>query len=264
MDSCTYKFYYADGFDSRQYLESYLSDKSEMVFGDNSLKFPIENLAKIFADGHIKGDVLIDLSIGPLAHQLFAACEFFKQIIVLKIRDEWQLKCIMELKRWVEDCAGAFYWGHAAKLQVDLEGKGDKFEDREEKVRSALHYIKKCDLTKENIMNPVVLPPVDCIISAWFLDVISKDHDDYMRYLGKFLKLLKPGGHIILIGDLDTTFLKVGNDKIHVLNYDEDFVRKALVGEGFIIDCCEVKKRTDVSDYSDCKAVIFIAAHKVK
>ncbi|XP_073513318.1 nicotinamide N-methyltransferase-like [Phyllobates terribilis] len=260
MDFSTYKFYYEDGFDSRQYLENYFSDNHEMVFEDDTLKFPIENLTKIFAEGHIKGDILIDLSIGPLVHQFFAACEYFKQIIVLKIRD----RCIMELKRWVEDRTGAFDWGYAAKLQVDLEGKSDQFEDREEKVRSALHYVVKCDLKKENIMDPMVLPPADCIISAWFLDVISKDQDDYIRYLRKFSKLLKLGGHIILIGDLDTTFLKVGKDKVHVLNYDEDFARKALVGEGFIIDCCEVKKISDVSDYSDCKAVIFFAAHKVK
>ncbi|XP_071969410.1 nicotinamide N-methyltransferase-like isoform X2 [Engystomops pustulosus] len=210
--------------------------------------------------GHIKGDILIDLSKGSLIHHLYAACEFFKHIIVLKIKD----RCIMELKRWVDRRTGAFDWCHAAQLHVDLEGKSDQLEDKEGKVRSALQHVVKCDLQKENMTEPIDLPLADCIISVVLLDYISKDQDDYIRYLRKFSKLLKPGGHLILIGVLDATYLTVGKDKFHVFNYNEEFVRKALVGEGFVIDRWEVKKRTNVSDLIDYKALIFIAAHKEK
>ncbi|XP_073513321.1 nicotinamide N-methyltransferase-like [Phyllobates terribilis] len=260
MDSSTHKHYHEDGFDSRQCLEHYFSDKSASVFGEDSLIFPIENLTKTFSEGHIKGDVLIDLSVGPLVHHLFAACDFFNHIIVLKVSD----RCIMELKRWVDERTGAFEWGHAVKLHVDIEEKSYQLEDKEQKVRSALQHVLKCNLEKENIMDPMVLPPADCIISAWLLDVISKDGDDYMRKLRNFSKLLTPGGHLILFGDLDTTYYKVGKDTFHMFNYDEDFVRKALTEEGFIIDFCNTKARTVVNDLCDCKALIFIVAHKKK
>ncbi|KAM4015579.1 indolethylamine N-methyltransferase-like [Anomaloglossus baeobatrachus] len=258
MDPCTHKLYHKDDFDSRQCLDHYFSDKSSSVFGEDSLIFPIENLTNTFSKGHINGDVLIDLSVGPLVHHLYAACEFFKHIIVMKASDQ----CIMELKRWVDERTGAFEWGHAAQLHVDTEGKSHQLEDKEQKVRSALNHVVKCDLEKENMMDPIVLPQADCIISAWLLDVISKDHDDYMRYIRKFSKLLKPGGHIILFGDLDTTFYMIGKDKFHLLNYDEEFARKALETEGFIIDFCNTKKRTVVNDLCDCKALLYIVAHK--
>ncbi|CAJ0967717.1 unnamed protein product [Ranitomeya imitator] len=138
----------------------------------------------------------------------------------------------------------------------------DQFQDKEGKVRSALQHILKCDLEKENIMDPIVLPPADCIISFGLLDMICKKQDDYIRYLRKLLKLLKPGGHIIIFGTLEMTFYTIGKHKFHAFNYDEDFARKALVGEGLIIDRCEVKKRTVMNDHNDYKGMIFIAAHK--
>ncbi|XP_069598338.1 indolethylamine N-methyltransferase-like isoform X1 [Ranitomeya imitator] len=258
MDSSTYKRYHEDDFDSRQSLEDYVSDKPDMVFAEDTLIFPIENLTKTFTEGHVKGDILIDLTVGSMVHHLFAACEFFKHIIVLKMRD----RCIMELKRWVDSRTGAFEWCHAAKLHVDRAGKSDQLEDKEGKVRSALQHVVKCDLNKENMMDPIVLPPADCVISGWLLDYICKNQEDFMRYLRKFSSLLKPGGRFVLIGCLEMSSFIVGKDKFHAFSYNEDFARKALVGEGFIIDRCETKKRTVVSDLTDYKGMIFIAAHK--
>ncbi|XP_056400839.1 indolethylamine N-methyltransferase-like isoform X1 [Hyla sarda] len=209
---------------------------------------------------HINGDVLIDLSGSSMVHHLYSACEFFQHIIVLKVSDG----CIMELKRWLDSRTGAFDWGHVTKLHVEIEGNSGQFQDKEGKVRSSVPHVMKCDLEKENMTDPIVLPPADCIISVGILDAICKDQDDYRRYLRKFSGLLKPGGHLILFGFLAVTYYTVGKDKLHAFSYDEDFARKALVGEGFVIDYCVVKKRTNVSDLTDYKAMIFIAAHKEK
>ncbi|XP_075696806.1 nicotinamide N-methyltransferase-like [Rhinoderma darwinii] len=259
MDSSPHKLYHVHGFDSRQFLEHYCSDKPDMGFGDDILKFPIENLREVLSVGHINGDILIDLSVGSFIHHLYSASEFFKNIIVLKANN----RCIMELKRWVDERTGAFYWGHTSTLLKERENS-DHFEDKEEKLRSAIQHVVKCDLEKENMTEPLVLPPADCVISVWLLDAISKDQDDYIRYLRKFSRLLNPAGHLLLIGVLDATYYTVGKYKFYSFTYDEDFARKALVGEGFIIDYCNVQERTAVSDITDYKAMIFIAAHKEK
>ncbi|KAM4015601.1 indolethylamine N-methyltransferase-like [Anomaloglossus baeobatrachus] len=193
-----------------------------------------------------------------MVHHLFAACDFFTHIIVLKIQD----RCIMELKRWVDERTGAFDWEHATKFHVDNKESSEQTQERENKVRSALQHVVKCNLEKRNMVDPIVLPPADCIISAFLIEFISKDKDEYMRNVRKFSRLLNPGGHIILIGCLGGTYATAGTDTFHILNHDEDFARKALVDAGFKIDDCKVKKRTNVSDLIDYKAVIFIAAHK--
>ncbi|XP_075696762.1 nicotinamide N-methyltransferase-like [Rhinoderma darwinii] len=260
MDSSPHKLYHVHGFDSRQFLEHYFSDKSDMALGDDTLKFVIENLRQVFSVGHINGDILIDLSLGSFVHHLYSACEFFKNIIVLKVNN----RCIMELKRWVDERTGAFYWGHTSALLQEKEENSDQFQDQEAKLRSAIQHVVKYDPEKENMTEPLVLPLADCVITASLLDAISKDQDDYIRYLRKFSRLLKPGGHLIIIGTLGTTYFTVGKDKFHVFTIDEDFVRKVLAGEGFIIDYCNVKERTLVNDIIDYKAVISIAAHKEK
>ncbi|XP_056400846.1 indolethylamine N-methyltransferase-like [Hyla sarda] len=260
MDSSSHKHYHVHGFDSRKHLDDFFSDKSDMVFGEDALIFPIENLTNIFTRGHIKGDVLIDLSPGSFIHHLYAANEFFQHIIVLKVSD----RCILELKRWLDTRTGAFDWGHATKLHVGIKGNSDQLQEKEEKLRSTIPHVVKCDLDKENLTDPMVLPPADCIISVWLLDVICKDEDDYRRYLRKFSRMLKPGGHLILIGCLGYSQYIIGKEKFHAFTYDEGFVRKALVGEGFVIDYCKVKKRTAVSDLVDYKDLICLAAHKEK
>ncbi|XP_077105847.1 indolethylamine N-methyltransferase-like [Ranitomeya variabilis] len=260
MDCCPNKCYNEHSFDSRENLENYFSDKPNMVLGEDSLKFPLENLSKTFKEGNIYGDILIDISPSAMIHHLFPACEFFKYIIVLKMRD----RCILELKRWVDSRTGAFNWSHAAKMQADIGESSDPLQDKEVKVRSALQHVVKYNLEKENITDPIVLPLGDCIISTWLLDVICQNGDDYVRYLKKFSKLLKPEGHLILLGVLDATYFTVGKDKFQYFTYNEDFARKAVVEAGFLIDRCVVKKRTAVCDLIDHKAVIFIAAHKAK
>ncbi|XP_075696716.1 nicotinamide N-methyltransferase-like [Rhinoderma darwinii] len=149
-------------------------------------------------------------------------------------------------------------------FDVHLCHNRDQFEDKEGKLRSAIQHIVTCDLDKENMTDSLVLPPADCVISAWLLDAVSKNQDDCIRYLRKFSRLLKPEGHLIIIGSLGTTYFTVGTDKVPVFTYDGDFVRKILVGEGFIIDYCKVKEKTAVSDLVDHKAVMITAAHKEK
>ncbi|XP_044138040.1 nicotinamide N-methyltransferase-like [Bufo gargarizans] len=258
MDSSTHKLYHKDCFNSRDYLDVYFSDEDEMVFREDTLLFPIENLRKTFALGHIKGEILIDISIGSIPHHLYSSCEFFKDIIVLKASD----RCIMELKRWVDARTGAFDWSHAAKLHVDTEGNSDELQEKNEKLKSAIHQIVKCDLEKPNITGLIVLPPADCIISAWLLDVVCKEQEDYIRCLSKLSGLLKPEGYLILIGILDATFFTNKKDRFHIFNYNERFAREAVEGAGFVIDCCQVKERTAVSDLTDYRRMIFIAAHK--
>ncbi|XP_077105831.1 indolethylamine N-methyltransferase-like [Ranitomeya variabilis] len=260
MASSPTKFYLEDDFDSKQFLEQYFSDNPKTNLSADFLEFPLNNLTKTFSEGKIKGDTLIDLSVGPMVCHLLAACDYFKNIIVLKSRD----RCITELKKWADSQTGLLDWGHVAKRYVDPEGKSENFQQKEEKVRSAAQHVMKIDLEKENIIEPKVLPPADAIISAGLMDFVSRDDERYIGYLRRFSRLLTPGGQIFFIAGVDATQYTVGKDKFHAMNYNEDFVKKALVRTGFVVDHSEVKERTAVSDLSDYKGVLFMVAHKAR
>ncbi|XP_063797907.1 nicotinamide N-methyltransferase-like [Pseudophryne corroboree] len=258
MDSSAHKFYPVHGIDSREQLETYFSSKPDMAFGDDTIQFPMECLHRVFSEGHIKGDLLIDISIGSFIHLLYTASGYFNQILVLKVSEQ----CIMELNKWINTRTGAFDWSHIMEYIKCLEGNSDQCQDKDMTLKTAITKIMKCDIDNENLTDPEVFPPADCVISAWLLEFISKDEDDYINNFRKFVKLLKPEGYLILIGALNTTYGMIGQDKIHVFKYDEKFARKVLTNEGFVTDHCAVHKKTAVSDLSDYEAFMFITAHR--
>ncbi|XP_063798045.1 indolethylamine N-methyltransferase-like [Pseudophryne corroboree] len=258
MDSSAHKFYPVHGFDSRELLETYFSNKQEMGFLDDTMKFPMECLHRAFSDGHIKGDLLIDISIGSIIHHLYTASGYFKEILVLKCSEQ----CIMELNKWINTRTGAFDWSHIMTYIKCLEGNGDLCQDKDITLKTTITKTVKCDFDKENLTDPEVLPPADCVISVVLLELISKDQDDYIRNFRNFTKLLKPEGHLLIIGVLNASFVTIGPDRVHILKYNENFVRKVLADEGFIMDDCAVQKRTSVSDLTDFESAIFIMAHR--
>ncbi|XP_063797906.1 nicotinamide N-methyltransferase-like [Pseudophryne corroboree] len=258
MDSNAHKFYPVHGIDSREQLETYLSNKPDMAFGDDTIKFPMECLHRAFSEGHIKGDLLIDISYGSFIHHLYTPSGYFKQIIVLKCSEQ----CIMELNKWINTRTGAFDWSHIMPYIKCTEGNSDQSQDKDMTLKMAITKIMKCDIDNENLTDPEVLPPADCVISVAFLEFISKDQDDYINNFRKFVKLLKPEGYLILFGALNTTYSIIGQDKIHVFRYDEKFARKVLTDEGFVIDHCVVHKKTADSDLTDYEAFMFITAHR--
>ncbi|XP_073511546.1 nicotinamide N-methyltransferase-like [Phyllobates terribilis] len=256
MDSSTLNYYPTDVFNSRKHLEDYFSDIK--VSENDFLRFLIENLHHVFSEGNIKGNVLIDFRLGSQVYHLYSASDYFKDIIVLKVNDG----SITELENWLSARPGAFDWSLAAKLLSQIEGKSDQFKDKDEKVRSTVRRVVKVYPEKESLIDPMVSQPADAVISVELLDVVSHDKDEYMRYLRKITQLLRPDGHLILIGDSEATYMKAGEDKFHVLNYDQDFPKKALVDEGFKIDYIKVEGREVLSDLTNSKAFMFIAAQK--
>ncbi|KAM5163669.1 indolethylamine N-methyltransferase-like [Mantella aurantiaca] len=258
MDCTTHKFYHIHGMDSRDLSDLYYSGKEGMIFGEDSLIFPMKNLHYQFSSGRVMGTFLIDISFGSFIHHLYSASKCFQKIVVLKSNE----KCIMELSRWLHDRTGAYDWTHTSTAAAELEGNRDQHQEKESHLKSSIKQILKCDFEQENINSPVELPLADCVLCVWILDVISKNGDEYMRNLEKILKLLKPGGQLLLFSMIYATYFKVEGERFHVFTHDEDFVKNALSKLGLVIDYCAVQRRRNVSDLVDYKAVMFIVAIK--
>ncbi|XP_075462708.1 uncharacterized protein LOC142498087 [Ascaphus truei] len=61
----------------------------------------------------------------------------------------------------------------------------DGWEEKEEKLRRAIKRVVKCDFTKANPLDPVVVPQADVLVSKWYLEAASKDHNSYLSNLKK-------------------------------------------------------------------------------
>ncbi|XP_068099277.1 nicotinamide N-methyltransferase-like [Hyperolius riggenbachi] len=256
MDRSSYKLYHQHDHDSRRMLETYYSENPNMEFKEDTLTLPLEKMHKALAMGHIAGKLLIDISTGPLIHHLYTACEFFKDIILLRTNE----KCILEILKWHKDRTGAFCWGHTTTHVTDLEGKSDQCEKKEMKLKSAIMHVMKFDPEADSLTDLIGVPQADCIITYGLLDMICKDQDDYKKKIGKILKLLKLGGHLILFGAINASYYTVGEHRFHMFTYDENFVKNALIAEGMTILQCEIIPRKSKSHLTDFDGTLFITA----
>ncbi|KAM5127468.1 nicotinamide N-methyltransferase-like [Mantella aurantiaca] len=206
-----------------------------------------------FNKSRIAGNTLIDIGQGSFIHQLYSASKSFQEIVVLKSNEQ----CIMELTRWLHDLPGAYDWTHISATAAELEGDRDQHQVIESRLKSSIKQIVKCDFNQENITSPVELPPADCVLVGVILEAISKNEDEFMKNLEKILKLLKPGGQLLLFSGIDTTYQIVGGERFHMFAHDEDFVKKALNKLGLVIDYSAVQRRRNVSDLTDYKSAVY-------
>nr|XP_008120811.1 PREDICTED: nicotinamide N-methyltransferase isoform X2 [Anolis carolinensis] len=251
---------YKKEFNPQAYLE-YFKFGSHTL-GDESVTYYLECLCKTFASGSVKGETLIDVGSGPTIYQLMSACESFETIIASDYLDQ----NLREIEKWWKNEPGAFDWSPVGIYVCELEGKRAKWPEKEAKLRRAIQQVLKCDVNQQNPMAPLRLPLVDCVLSTECLESACKDLASYKAALSNIGSLLKPGGHLVLSGLLESTFLVVGSQKFSILFLTEKFQREALAESGFTIIQYKTQRRIDkeMLDLCDFAAFYFIIAQKGK
>ncbi|CAN2390573.1 hypothetical protein PRIEUP_LOCUS610, partial [Pristimantis euphronides] len=252
------KHYLKDGMNERIFLQTYFSTSGETPFGKDTLISIMEKLHEALGAGNFKGDLAYDFSFGSIMHHLYAINNHYKKITIMKLHES----CILELNKWLAVCSGAFDWTQAHNCAKELEGTSCQEDlNMEDKLKNSITGIMKFDL----MANPTgleVLKQASCMITAWLLDVISKDKSDYVKNFRCMTEVLRPGGLLIIIGCLDTSYFKVGEKTYHVCTYNESFLRQHLANEGYKISTCKVLDRTTQSDLTDYEQFIIVTAIK--
>ncbi|MEE6508361.1 hypothetical protein FKM82_020620 [Ascaphus truei] len=259
MDSSLQKDSHDEEFDPKGLVDSYFCDENFLLI-DEGVGFPLKKLHETFSSGRVRGDTLIDISTGPTVYHLFSAGDFFKEIIVIEFTEP----NIQEFEKWLKKDPGAADWSFAAKALCELEGNREGWQVKEDKVRRAVKQVVKWDVSKDNPLEPVILPQVDCVISFWCLHVISRDKEAYRSNLRKFASLLNIGGHLILFGAFNMTYYMIGEHKFFFLSCDEKFLREVLRDAGFVIENMDGLPSKKGSDLVDCDHLVYIIARKVR
>ncbi|KAM4696003.1 indolethylamine N-methyltransferase-like [Rhinophrynus dorsalis] len=210
--------------------------------------------------GAMKGDTLIDLTPTPLVYHLLVAADYFKEITILESNDT----SLRGIKKWLNKEEGAIDWSHAAMFACALKGESERWKEQEAKLRRCVKRVLKVDFTKPNPLDPVTFPQADCLISLGYLEVVSKTHDKFLSNLKKMCSFLKVGGYLILVSAVNMSYFMAGQHKVSVLKCDDEFVRKALLDTGFIIEDYEKigsKLNTHLLDYEH---IYFLVARKAR
>ncbi|KAG8429639.1 hypothetical protein GDO86_019636 [Hymenochirus boettgeri] len=246
MANAEHKHYHDNVYDASSHFETYTG--ANKAFNEDVMEDIMEAVYKVLSSGSVKGDSLIDISVGLMMFPLFVAADHFKNITMIESSDS----SIESMEKWVNKDPSAVDKRHIAEFACSLKGQSAGQEEQEDKVRNAIKHIVKWDIQDDKPMDSVVCSQADCLFSFAYLEVVCKDRNMYLKLLKQFCSLIKTGGHLILIAVIDLSYYIIGEHKFFTLKLDEEFVRKALIDSGFVIKSysrIERKFKSPMTDY---------------
>ncbi|XP_049713047.1 nicotinamide N-methyltransferase [Elephas maximus indicus] len=255
----TTKDTYLSHFNPQDYLEKYYNFGSRHSAENQIVRHLLENLFKIFCLGGVKGDLLIDIGSGPTIYQLLSACESFKEIIASDYVDQ----NLQELERWLKKEPGAFDWSPVVNYVCDLEGNRVKGPEKEEKLRRAVKQVLKCDVTQSRPMGPVSLPLADCLLTTLCLDAACPDLSTYHMALKNLSSLLKPGGFLVIVDALKSSYYMIGEQRFSSLSLGQEAVETAVREAGYTVEQFHVISQSYSPTMADNEGLFFLVGRKL-
>ncbi|XP_078541526.1 nicotinamide N-methyltransferase-like [Lissotriton helveticus] len=257
MDLKTFHNMYSHG---RKFNEEYFSQSSPFFKGAIDLLFSHCN--KSLSSGDVKGDSLIGLSFGPFLFYTIPFCDYFNEITFACPDD----KSIQETQKWLKNEPDAMDFSDVTKIICEHQGCSETWIEKQDTLKCKVKTVLKYDAASCEPFSPVIHPQADCLLLAHALEELVTDKKSYCDALKNVSSLLKPGGHLIMIVALETTFYMCGDFKFPFLCVDADFLKDAVTGAGYVIEEDHIYPREieclyDVTDY---KYLAFIKARKQK
>ncbi|XP_075134563.1 nicotinamide N-methyltransferase-like isoform X1 [Leptodactylus fuscus] len=251
---------YIDDFNAVDYYQTYYSSEEGRLHGEWT-NFALQNLHETFGPGGVNGHVLIDFGAGPTIYHLLSACEAFDIIITSDFLEQNR----QQLEKWLRKDPDALDWTHIVKYVCELEGNSsENWEKKEETLRRKVTKVVKCDGLAKKPYGNEPMPEADCLLSCLCLEGPCKDLEAYTNLLKKFQKLLKPGGHILLLGVLNCSFYHTGKTKFSWLSLTKDDLESVIKKAGYEIVKLKVIARTEKSwmDISNHDSYYYVHARK--
>ncbi|XP_078497582.1 phenylethanolamine N-methyltransferase [Lissotriton helveticus] len=220
-------------FNPRAYLQNnYMPPRADFSSEDCAVPWKMRCLAEAFATGEIRGRTLIDIGSGPTIYQLLSACDHFEEIILTDYLEVNR----QVLRRWLHEEPGSFDWSPYLKHACSLEGKGEHWKEKAQKLREKVKRVLPIDIHQPHPLGTsTLLEPADALVSAFCLEASSPDLESFQRALANITTLLKPGGHFLMIGALEESYYLAGEAKLQVVPVTEADVKETLTRSGYRI-----------------------------
>ncbi|XP_061444936.1 phenylethanolamine N-methyltransferase [Rhineura floridana] len=220
-------------FNPRAYLQNnYMPPRANFTSEEFAVPWKLRCLADAFATGKICGHTLIDIGTGPTIYQLLSACDYFEEIVATDYLEVNRA----EIQSWVRsEDSGCFDWSPYIQHTCRIEGKGEPWKEKEQKLKKKLKKVLPIDVHQPNPLGSSLSQPADALISAFCLEAVSPDRLSFDRALWNVTTLLKPDGHFLMIGALDESFYLAGEAKLLVVPMSEVDVKESFAKSGYRI-----------------------------
>nr|XP_004655834.2 phenylethanolamine N-methyltransferase [Jaculus jaculus] len=219
-------------FEPRAYLRNnYAPPRGDLSSPEGVGPWKLRCMAQTFATGEVSGRALIDIGSGPTIYQLLSACAHFEDITMTDFLEVNR----QELRLWLREEPGAFDWSPYSQHVCLIEGKGESWREKERLLRARVKRVLPIDVHQPQPLGAATTAPLpaDALVSAFCLEAVSPDLTSFQRALSHITTLLRPGGHLLLIGALEESWYLAGEARLAVVPVCEEEVREALVLGGY-------------------------------
>ncbi|XP_078135809.1 phenylethanolamine N-methyltransferase-like [Sander vitreus] len=254
------------GFDPAAYLQNYYTPPlADLERKDSIVPWKLACLHKAFTEGDVSGELLVDIGSGPTLYQVMSGCEVFNKVLLTDFLEVNR----QELRGWLQDegrCS--LDWTPFLQHVYKLEGRRPSaWTEKAAKLRQVIMDIVPIDVHCPLSLALDVLPSAgaDCLVSCYCLESVSPDLAAFTRALGNIGRLLRPGGHLLLIGALGESYYFGGPGvKIPVVPLNEAQVCASLKESGYTLIMLEVYTlRQDMRGlFDNASGVFFVKAMK--
>ncbi|XP_068162291.1 phenylethanolamine N-methyltransferase-like [Antennarius striatus] len=250
-------------FDPATYLNNFLvPEVSRLDKEDSHLSWILSRLHRAFSEGDMKGDLLVDIGSGPSLHQVMSACEVFNKVVLTDFLEVNR----NELKLWLQNGSSKIDWTPFLKKICELEGRSpSEWTEKAARLRQVVTDVLPVDVHRPQPLALDALHPsgANCILSTFCLECVSPDLDAFNKALGHIGGLLRPGGHLVIIGCLEESYYYGGPGvKIPVVPVDDAQLCKSLKENGFTLIRLEIFQDPDTNKASDEKGIFAVKARK--
>ncbi|XP_031699912.1 phenylethanolamine N-methyltransferase [Anarrhichthys ocellatus] len=254
------------GFDPAAYLQyNYTPPRADLERKDSIVPWKLACLHRAFTEGDVNGELLVDIGSGPTLYQVLSGCEVFNKVLLTDFLEVNR----QELRGWLRDEGGSSLdWTPYLQHVCKLEGRrASAWTEKAAKLRQVITDVVPVDVHRPQPLALDDLPSAgaDCLVSCFCLECVSPDLAAFNRALGHIGSLLRPGGHLLLIGALGESYYFGGPGvKIPVVPLNEAQVCVSLKENGYTLIRLEVyilphDMRVGVDDVS---GVFFAKARK--
>uniref|UniRef100_A0A8C9RGF6 Phenylethanolamine N-methyltransferase n=1 Tax=Scleropages formosus TaxID=113540 RepID=A0A8C9RGF6_SCLFO len=242
------------GFDPAMYLRyNYTPPRADFTRTDSIVPWKLACLHQAFTEG--ESHTLVDVGSGPTLYQVLSGCEVFGRVVLTDFLEANR----RELQRWLAGEQGSFDWTPYLQHVCQLEGR--------RAFPLTFQLVLPIDVHQPCPLPPGSLPAsgADCLVSSFCLESVSPDVASFTAALRRMGSLLRPGGHVLLIGALgESYYMAAPNVRIPVVPLDEAQVCSSLKVSGLsLLRLCVYTLPPDMRvGVDDVSGIFFVKARK--
>ncbi len=241
---------YRQSFDPLKYLNSFFGTAREH-------KEVVQCMLSFYKSLHGKNLKLLELGGGPSLRDVLAASSSCAEIVFTDYCEQ----NLGEIRRWLDKDAKAFDWSPFTRLVLEGEGlepTQEAVKKREEHLRSAISTVAHCDLAESPPVALELSGPYDVVNCDNVLDAVCGTPHQFYAAVDMLSKLAKKdGGHLVVVGGLDTEFYPAGVDFPTPLDIDEEDFRLAFEKAGLVDIKVQIfDENIEAADYKERGIII--------